>query len=58
MAKEFAFTYEEKKKLAAQTADILTSEIGLKGDAIQAVMLTPEIDEGHISIEEVEAAVW
>jgi GTP pyrophosphokinase len=54
MAKEFAFTYEEKKKLAAQTADILTSEIGLKGDAIQAVMLTPEIDEGHISIEEVE----
>ncbi len=54
MAKEFAFTYEEKKKLAAQTADILTSEIGLKGDAIQAVMLTPEIDEGRISIEEVE----
>ena len=54
MAKEFAFTYEEKKKQAAQTADILTSEIGLKGDAIQAVMLAPEIDEGHISIEEVE----
>ena len=54
MAKEFAFTYEEKKKLAAQTADILTSEIGLKGDAIQAVMLAPEIDEGRISIEEVE----
>ncbi len=54
MAKEFAFTYEEKKELAAQTADILTSEIGLKGDAIQAVMLTPEVDEGRITIDEVE----
>ena len=54
MAREFAFTYEEKKELAAQTADILTSEIGLKGDAIQAVMLTPEVDEGRITIDEVE----
>jgi len=54
MAKEFAFTYEEKKELAAQTAEILTSEIGLKGDAIQAVMLTPEVDEGRITIDEVE----
>ena len=54
MAKEFAFTYEEKKKLAAQTADILTQEIGLKGDAIQAVGLIPDVEEGLISIDEVE----
>ena len=34
MVEEFTFTYEEKQKLAAQTAEILTEEIGLKGDAI------------------------
>ena len=39
MAEMFAFTYEEKKKMASQTAEILREEIGLKGDALQAVML-------------------
>ena len=53
MAKEFAFTYEEKKKMAAQTAEILTDEIGLKGDAIQAVHLIPEVEEGHLTMEAV-----
>ncbi|MBR1388829.1 MAG: bifunctional (p)ppGpp synthetase/guanosine-3',5'-bis(diphosphate) 3'-pyrophosphohydrolase [Prevotella sp.] len=55
MAKEFTFTYEERKKMAAQTAEILTEEIGLKGDAIQAVHLVPEIEEGHVSMEDVES---
>ena len=55
MVKEFTFTYEEKKKMAAQTAEILTEEIGLKGDTIQAVHLIPEIDEGKLSMEDVEA---
>ena len=50
----FAFTYEEKKKMAAQTAEILREEIGLKGDALQAVSLIPEIDEGKLSLEDVE----
>jgi GTP pyrophosphokinase len=54
MAELFAFTYEEKKKMAAQTAEILEEEIGLKGDAIQAVYLIPEIEEGCITIEQVE----
>ena len=54
MAEKFAFTYEEKKKMASQTAKILTEEIGLKGDAIDAVMLIPEIDAGNVSIEDVE----
>ena len=51
----FAFTYEEKKKMASQTAEILREEIGLKGDALQAVMLIPEVDEGNLTLEEVEA---
>ena len=55
MAEMFAFTYEEKKKMASQTAEILREEIGLKGDAIQAVMLIPEVDEGKLTLEEVEA---
>ena len=53
MVEEFTFTYEEKQKLAAQTADILTEEIGLKGDAIQAVYLIPDVEEGRITMEEV-----
>ena len=53
MADLFAFTYEEKKKMAAQTAEILEEEIGLKGDAIQAVYLIPEIDEGKLTTEQV-----
>ena len=54
MADLFTFTYEEKKKMAAQTAEILEEEIGLKGDAIQAVHLIPEIEEGRLTMEEVE----
>ena len=49
MAELFAFTYEEKRQMAAQTAEILEEEIGLKGDAIQAVHLIPKIEEGHLS---------
>ena len=49
MAELFAFTYEEKKQMAARTAQLLKEEIGLKGDAIQAVYLIPEIDEGHMT---------
>ena len=41
MADLFGFTYNEK-------------EIGLKGDAIQAVHLIPEIEDGRITIEQVE----
>ena len=54
MANLFAFTYEERKKMAAQTAEILEEEIGLKGDACQAVYLIPEIEEGHLTIEQVK----
>jgi GTP pyrophosphokinase len=50
----FAFTYEEKLQMAAQTAAILEEEIGLKGDAIQAVCLIPKIEEGILTMEEVE----
>ena len=55
MADLFAFTYEEKKKMAAQTAEILEEEIGLKGDAIEAVHLIPEVEEGNLTMEQVEA---
>ena len=55
MVEEFTLTYEEKLKMADQTAEILTEEIGLKGDAIQAVHLIPEIEEGHLSMVDVEA---
>ena len=55
MVEEFTFTYDEKKKMAAQTAEILTEEIGLKGDAIQAVHLIPDIEEGKLSMADVEA---
>ena len=54
MAEKFAFTYEQKKRMALQTAEILTEEIGLKGDAIKAVELIPEIEDGHITLDEVE----
>ena len=36
------------------SAQILEEEIGLKGDAIQAVHLIPEIEDGRITIEQVE----
>ena len=54
MAEKFTFTYEEKKKMAAQTAEILTEEIGLKGDTTEAVLLIPEVEAGNITIEEVK----
>ena len=54
MADLFGFTYNEKRQMADQTAQILEEEIGLKGDAIQAVHLIPEIEDGKITIEEVE----
>ena len=54
MADLFGFTYNEKRQMADQTAQILEEEIGLKGDAIQAVLLIPEIEDGRISIEQVE----
>ena len=54
MAEKFTFTYEEKKKLAAQTAEILTEEIGLKGDTTEAVLLIPEVEAGNITMEEVK----
>ena len=54
MANLFAFTYEEKKRMAAQTATILEEEIGLKGDAIQAVYLIPEIEDGRLTMEQVK----
>ena len=55
MADLFGFTYHEKKQMAAQTAQILEEEIGLKGDAIQAVHLIPEIEEGRLDMANVEA---
>ena len=39
--------------MAVQTAAILEEEIGLKGDAIQAVYLIPEIEEGRLTAEQV-----
>jgi GTP pyrophosphokinase len=54
MAEKFNFTYEQKKRMAAQTAEILTEEIGLKGDAIEAVELIPEIEAGNTTIEAAE----
>ena len=54
MAEKFTFTYEEKKKMAAQTAEILSEEIGLRGDATEAVLLIPEVEAGNITLEEVE----
>ncbi len=54
MAELFGFTYEERKRMAAQTAEILEEEIGLKGDAIQAVLLIPDIEFGKLTIEQVE----
>lgn len=55
MADLFSFTYDEKKKMAAQTASILTEEIGLGDDAVEACLLVPDVDEGKISHDEVKA---
>ena len=54
MANLFSFTYEEKKKMAAQTASILTEEIGLGDDAVDACLLVPDVDAGLISHDEVK----
>ena len=53
MASQFAFTYAQKKEMASMTAKIMTDEIGLKGDAVQAVLLGPDLDEGKITLEEI-----
>ena len=53
MASQFAFTYAQKKEMAGLTAKIMTDEIGLKGDAVQAVLLGPDLDEGKITLEEI-----
>ena len=55
MADLFSFTYEEKKKMAAQTAAILTEEIGLGDDAVEACLLLPDVDKGQITPDEVKA---
>ena len=55
MAELFAFTYEQKKEMAAQTAQILTDEIGLKGDAVTAVLLGPDLESGVLTIDEIRA---
>ena len=54
MANLFSFTYKEKKKMAAQTASILTEEIGLGDDAVDACLLVPDVDAGLISHDEVK----
>ena len=55
MADLFSFSYEEKKKMAAQTAAILTEEIGLGDDAVEACLLMPDVDDGQVTSEEVKA---
>ena len=55
MADLFSFTYDEKKKMAVQTAAILTEEIGLGDDAVEACLLVPDVDAGMISHDEVKA---
>ena len=55
MASQFAFNYAKKKEMASQTAKILTDEIGLKGDAVQAVMLGPDLDDGRITLEDIRS---
>ena len=41
--------------MAAQTAAILTEEIGLGDDAVKACLLLPDVDKGQITPEEVKA---
>ena len=55
MADLFSFTYDEKKKMAAQTAALLNEEISLGDDAVEACLLVPDVDEGKISHDEVKA---
>ena len=55
MADLFSFTYGQKKEMAVQTAAILTDEIGLGDDAVEACLLVPDVDEGLITPDEVKA---
>jgi len=55
MADLFSFTYVQKKEMAVQTAAILTDEIGLGDDAVEACLLVPDVDEGLITPDEVKA---
>ena len=56
MADLFSFTYEEKKEMAVQTAAILTDEIGLGDDAVEACLLVPDVDAGQMTSDEVKAS--
>ena len=53
MASQFVFTHAQKQEMAIQTAAILTDEIGLKGDAVQAVLLSPDLDDGLITLDDI-----
>jgi hypothetical protein len=52
MTNLFSFTYEERKKMAMETASILTEDIGLGGDVIEACLLLPDVDAGMITSDE------
>ena len=54
MTNLFSFTYEERKKMAMETASILTEDIGLGGDVIEACLLLPDVDAGMITSDEVK----
>ena len=54
MTNLFSFTYEERKKMAIETASILTEDIGLGGDVIEACLLLPDVDAGMITSDEVK----
>ena len=56
MANQFAFTYEERKKMAEQTAQILTEEIGLNEEAIQAVRLMPDLEDELLTLDEIRSS--
>ncbi|MCR4581932.1 MAG: HD domain-containing protein [Prevotella sp.] len=53
MAAQFTFSYEEKKQMAQETAQILTDEMGLKGDAVVAATLVPDLEEGTLTSADV-----
>lgn len=54
MTNLFSFTYEERKKMAMETASILTEDIGLGGDVVEACLLLPDVDAGMITSDEVK----
>ena len=55
MASQFSFNHAQKKEMAAQTAAILTDEIGLGGDAVTACQLIPDVDDGLVTIEDAKS---